>query len=195
MSNEYLPLSERAMPIGTVWDRLTRRSFLRAGGLLTMGLLLPDPVFASQAKHQQLSFYHTHTGERLAMDYCPNQYRGAVERTLEYFLRDFRTGEIHSIDPGLLDTLCRIQGKCKSRGSYQVISGYRSPETNELLRQRGSGVAKKSLHMRGQAIDVRLSNQSTKELRDIAASLHNGGVGYYASSDFIHIDTGKNRVW
>lgn len=175
--------------------RMHRRSFLCGSVKLAMGLILPIPVFASHIKGHQLSFYHTHTGESLEINYLPDNYEDGVQKALEYFLRDFRTGEVHSIDPRLIDTLCKIQSCCSSRGTYEVISGYRSPRTNEQLRKKGSGVAKKSLHMRGQAIDIRLSDRPTKVVRDIAADLHNGGVGYYPRSNFIHIDTGSKRVW
>ena len=195
MSIENSSLGKNTLAVGTAHVRMNRRSFLRTSAQITMGLLLPASVFAGSVDQRHLNFYHTHTGERLTIDYLAGNFRGAVQSALEYFLRDFRTGQVHSIDPQLFDTLCRILGECGSCGTYEVISGYRSPKTNELLRKSGSGVAKKSLHMKGQAIDIRLSDRPTELLRDIAASFHNGGVGYYPGSDFVHIDTGERRVW
>ncbi len=174
---------------------MSRRSFIQAAAQLTMGLLLPVPILATGISLQPLNFYHIHTGERLTIDCCPDGCLDGVQSALEYFLRDFRTGEIHSIDSRLIDILSRVQSCCGSNGTYEVISGYRSPQTNELLRKRGPGVALNSLHMKGQAIDIRLSDRSTELLRDVATNLHNGGVGYYPRSDFIHIDTGEKKTW
>lgn len=195
MSINNISLEENTAPVSAAQSQMNRRSFLQTSAQLTMGFLLPASVLASNFTEKQLSFYHTHTGEKLTVNYFTDVYRDGIQRALEYFLRDFRTGEIHSIDPDLLETLYRIQTCCGSKGTYEVISGYRSFQTNELLRQRGSGVAKNSLHMKGQAIDIRLSDRSTSVLRDIAVDLHNGGVGYYPRSDFIHIDTGEKKIW
>jgi uncharacterized protein YcbK (DUF882 family) len=99
------------------------------------------------------------------------------------------------MDTGLLDLLHQLRRLTDSRGHYEVISGYRSPATNARLRQNGNGVAKRSLHMQGRAIDVRLVGVDTARLRDAAVSLRAGGVGYYARSDFVHVDTGRFRTW
>jgi uncharacterized protein YcbK (DUF882 family) len=114
---------------------------------------------------------------------------------LKTFLRDYRTGDTHVIDPALMEILSRIQRISGSNGVYEVISGYRSPRTNAHLRQRSPKVAKDSLHMQGKAIDIRLTDVRTRELRDIARQLRCGGVGYYAKSDFLHLDTGQVRCW
>lgn len=111
------------------------------------------------------------------------------------FLRDFRTGEVRPIDPGLLDIISQIQSKTNSRGTVEIISGYRSPQTNNLLRNRSSGVATHSLHLEGRAVDIRITDLPTRQLRDTAIALRTGGVGYYASSDFVHLDTGRFRTW
>ena len=113
------------------------------------------------------------------------------------FLRDFRNGATHAIDPGLLDQLNALAAATATRAPFQVISGYRSPATNEMLRRAGHGVATGSLHLQGQAIDIRLADVELTDLRDAALSLRAGGVGYYpsADSDFVHIDTGRVRRW
>jgi uncharacterized protein YcbK (DUF882 family) len=176
---------------------MNRRSFLKSSLCATAGLLLPTAAFASivKPKPRHLCFYHTHTGEKIEIEYTPGKYRAPVRNALEDFLRDFRTGERHSLDPHLFDSLCAIQDCCGRQASFEVISGYRSPKTNAYLRQNSSGVAKKSLHMQGRAIDIRVSELPTSMLRDLALQLHNGGVGYYPKSDFVHIDTGRKRSW
>jgi uncharacterized protein YcbK (DUF882 family) len=111
------------------------------------------------------------------------------------FLRDFRSGEIHPIDPRLLDILYQLQILADRAATYEVISGYRSPQTNAALHRVSAGVAEHSLHMEGRAIDVRMTGFPTRRLRDLAMSLGVGGVGYYARSDFVHLDTGRVRSW
>jgi len=110
-------------------------------------------------------------------------------------LRDHRAGTAHPMDTKLLDLLYQLQTKVERSGEFQVISGYRSPETNEMLNRKSSKVAKRSYHMLGKAIDVRMPGFDTRQLRKAAISLKGGGVGYYASSDFIHLDIGPVRKW
>lgn len=172
---------------------MTRRTFLVASAYTAAGLLIPGSLSANIKR--TLNFYHTHTGEKMEVEYSPGAYHGSVRHALEYFLRDHRTGEIHAIDPRLFDTLCAIQDCCSKNTCFEIISGYRSPKTNAALRKNGTGVARKSLHMQGRAVDIRLSGLPTTMLRDIAINLHNGGVGYYQKSDFVHIDTGRRRNW
>lgn len=162
---------------------------------LAAGVLLPSSVLAISSKPRPLSFYHTHTGEKISIDYSPETYTGSVRRALEYFLRDFRTHEVHRIDQRLLDVLTAIQHSCSNHSCYEVISGYRSARTNEFLRKKSRGVAKKSYHMQGRAIDIRLAGFNTKALRDLAVKFNKGGVGFYPGSDFVHIDTGRKRIW
>lgn len=160
------------------------------------GIMLASPFesFASIAK-EPLNFYHTHTGENLRINYSREGFKPVTLKKFNNFLRDFRTGDIHPIDPALLDILYSIQRETGCRGVIEIISAYRSPETNKRLRSNSVHVAAKSLHMKGQALDVRLRDLATSELRDVAISLGKGGVGYYAQSDFVHIDTGKFRIW
>lgn len=174
---------------------MNRRSFLCTSLCAAAGLLLPGSVLATPAPPKTLCFHHTHTGERMEIDYRPGGYSGKVRRSLEYFLRDFRTGEQHAFDPALFDSLYTLQNRCGSPVSIEVVSAYRSPTTNAYLRKKSNGVARKSLHMQGRAIDLRVSELSTRVLRDLALKNHDGGVGYYPKSDFIHLDTGRKRSW
>jgi uncharacterized protein YcbK (DUF882 family) len=175
---------------------ISRRAFVRSSLKLAAGLALYRPInsYALYQKTESLSFYHTHTHESLAVNFNELGDPEAL-RQIHVFLRDFRTGDVHPIDNKLLKLLFRIKKASRSQGTFEVISGYRSPETNRALRKKSSGVAKKSLHMSGQAIDVRLSDLRTRSLRDIASSMQKGGVGFYPQSDFVHLDTGRVRQW
>ncbi len=147
---------------------------------------------------RELSFYHTHTGKRLHVVYRRNgEYLPAALKEVDRFLSDFRTGDAVRIDPALLDLIYDVRESLGSDGTYQIISAYRSPRTNEMLRGRGgnNGVARKSQHLLGKAIDVRLEGVATARLRDEALALRRGGVGYYEKSDFVHMDTGPVRRW
>ena len=150
------------------------------------------------AETRELSFYHTHTGKNLDVVYWRSG--GYVEPALDEinrFLSDFRTGDVVQIDPELLDLIYDVRASLGGEGTYQIISAYRSPKTNEMLRGRSasSGVARKSQHLLGKAIDVRLAGVPTTKLRDAAIRLQRGGVGFYEASDFVHIDTGRVRRW
>jgi uncharacterized protein YcbK (DUF882 family) len=180
-----------------------RRSVVFGGLAALAGLAVTRNTFAAvtsksaaQSGTSSLSFHHLHTGERLDVTYRERgQLLADAVAEIRRLLRDFRTEEIHTIDVGLLDTLTALRSRLGGRGRFEVISGYRSPHTNEMLRDRSSGVAKNSLHMYGRAIDVRLTGVDTKTLRDAAVALRRGGVGYYAKSNFVHVDTGRFRTW
>ena len=145
---------------------------------------------------RELSFYHTHTGKRLAIEYHNgHSYLIPALNEINQFLSDFRTGEVYPIDRGLLDALFVLQQKSGIENSFEVISGYRSPKTNAKLCKNSKGVAKHSLHMQGKAIDIRLKGYNTRTLRELAMSMKVGGVGYYRRSNFIHMDTGRVRYW
>jgi len=175
---------------------LTRRRFVKYTLQFAAGISLAGPLESiASINKQPMFFYHTHTGERFKINYTDQGYKPSILHKLNNFLRDFRTGDIHPIDPELLDILHIIRQKSGSRGGIEIISGYRSPKTNRMLHSRSNGVAKKSLHMKGKALDIRMTDLSTRKVRDIAISLERGGVGYYAKSDFVHIDTGRFRVW
>ena len=150
------------------------------------------------ASEKRLSFYHTHTGKRLDIVFSRNgAHLPEALDEINRFLSDFRTNEAASIDPELLDLIYDVRLALGSDGTYQVISAYRSPATNDMLRGRSknSGVAKNSQHTHGKAIDVRLEGVETIRLRDTAIAMKRGGVGYYEKSDFVHIDTGRVRRW
>ncbi|MCI5125858.1 MAG: DUF882 domain-containing protein [Candidatus Electrothrix sp. AR5] len=182
---------------------MNRRSFLALGAKAAVGLCLSQaaPAWAKIspslfATPRTLSFYHTHTRERLDITYATSgNYDIEALAEINTYLRDFRTSEVHPIDPDILDILWKIQQKMCCNSTYEIISGYRSPKTNQQLRQKSNGVAKRSLHMKGKAIDIRITGEKTKRVRDCAISLKSGGVGYYAKSNFVHIDTGRVRTW
>ncbi len=172
----------------------SRRTFL--GTLAVPLMLTPRSVFADTVSGRELHFTHTHTGEKLAVEYFSGgDYVPDALTTVNHFLRDFRTGDVHPIDPGLLDLLYRLSHKTGTSAPFQVISGYRSPATNEMLRHRSEGVAAGSLHMQGQAIDIRLADVRLPSLRQAALDERRGGVGFYPASDFVHVDTGRVRQW
>jgi len=140
--------------------------------------------------------HSTHTGERIDLVYWrEGRYlRGALRR-LARMLRDHRTGDVHPIHPRLFDYLVALRAQVERDERFEVISGYRSPKTNRMLRAHSSGVAKHSLHMDGKAIDIRLPGVRLATLRDAAIGLRRGGVGFYPRSDFIHVDVGRPRTW
>jgi uncharacterized protein YcbK (DUF882 family) len=173
---------------------LSRRRLLR-GGIGAAAAFVAGPALAL-TESRKLSLVNTHTGESLAVAYFQaGSYDPAGLERVAHVLRDHRTGDVHPIDPGLLDQLHDLQVLADRDDAFQVISGYRSPQTNGMLHSRSSGVATRSLHMDGRAIDIRLTGFPTKKLRDLALSLKRGGVGYYAASDFVHVDTGRVRYW
>ena len=185
--------------------RLGRRSFLGLGALATASALVPGRASAATAtaaarrRERVLSFFHTHTGERLKIAYCcDGEYQPEALAQLNHLLRDFRVDQEQPIDPQLFDLLHELGGTLETDAPYHVISGYRSPATNAMLRERGgahSGVAGGSLHMVGKAIDIRVPGVKLDQLRAAARSLKLGGVGFYPSSNFVHVDTGRVRYW
>lgn len=150
-------------------------------------------------RQYRLHFYHTHTGERLDVVYrLGDHYIPDALDELDHYLRDHRTGDVRHFDPHLFDLLYDLTASLgDSGGEIDVICGYRTPSSNEFLRTRHahSGVARHSLHMQAEAIDIRLPGVPTSEVRDAAQRLQRGGVGYYRSSDFVHVDVGRVRQW
>lgn len=174
----------------------SRRTFLATVIAAVPAIAVPRRLRAESAGIRTLRFTHTHTGERLAIEYFSGgTYLADALATVNYFLRDFRTGDVHDIDPGLLDLLHGLAAMTETSKPFQVISGFRSPATNDMLRHRSEGVAAGSLHMKGQAIDIRLGDVPLASLRRAALEVHRGGVGYYPASDFVHVDTGRVRTW
>jgi uncharacterized protein YcbK (DUF882 family) len=155
-----------------------------------------DAGAAADAGSRRIALTNLHTGERLDIEYFRDgSYAPDALAALEVLLRDFRNGEKHAIDPQLLDYLVDVAGQIGVPPAYSVISGYRSPQTNERLHERSSGVSQHSLHMQGRAMDVRISGVSCQDLAARAESLKRGGVGYYRASNFVHLDTGAFRTW
>lgn len=174
----------------------SRRSLLKAAGSLIPLALLPFPALARMRDVRQLSFYHTHTSEKLDVVYVENgAYVPKALAEVNYLLRDFRNGDVHPIDPRLLDVLYAVRERTGSNGQFEVLSGFRSQATNDMLRHSSTGVARNSMHLKGQAIDVRLVGAGTRDVQRVAIAMARGGVGYYPDSDFVHLDTGHVRTW
>jgi uncharacterized protein YcbK (DUF882 family) len=173
-----------------------RIKHLLGGLLLVAGSSASGVALTNPEPSRQLSFYHTHTGESLTVTYWQEGvYLGSALTEINRFLRDFRTGDASEMDPELLDLLHTVYTRTGSAGHFEVISAYRSPKTNEMLRSRSGGVAKKSQHLHGKAIDIRLTDVPIARLRKVAYDLQRGGVGYYEKSNFVHLDTGRFRTW
>lgn len=192
-------MSWKPPQIGQAPTGISRRRFLLGlGAAAGAAVLAPRLGLASTRAGPDgpLTFVHTHTGELLSLDWRGSALvlPGEMAR-VETFLRDFRTGDRHAIDPALLDQLQALRLATRSRAPFQVVSGYRSPATNDALRTGRGGQARHSLHMEGRAIDVRLADVPSDVLRDAAIDLGRGGVGYYRESDFVHVDTGRRRTW
>lgn len=173
---------------------LPRRHFLAAAGA---SLVLRTPALASTGV-RNLAFDNIHTGEKLRVDYWENgQYLPDALASVNRVLRDFRTGDIHPIAPELLDLLVALRRNLDTVQPVSVISGYRSPITNAMLHaeHEHSGVATKSLHMQGMAIDIRIAGRELAAVHNTALALRGGGVGYYPTSDFVHVDVGRVRTW
>ena len=174
--------------------RARRRALVQGLALLPLALAVPA-ARAARGRPRTLQFYHTHTSERLSVTYFEDgRYVPDALSAIDHLLRDFRTEQVHAIDPRLLDQLFALTQRCDGR-RYEVISGYRSPKTNAMLRHTTRGVAAHSLHLDGRAIDVRLEGCDTSTLHRAALAMARGGVGFYPRSNFVHLDTGRFRTW
>jgi uncharacterized protein YcbK (DUF882 family) len=193
----------------------SRRRFLKKlayGSALTLAGCTVDTAsvrdsgrgFAAQSpknnfnefEHKMLAFEHTHTGETLKLTYYERGHyiKGALHE-IDYLLRDFRTDEIHPIDTSLLDQLFDLKQALGIHKPFHIISAYRSPLTNAQLRKHGHGVAERSYHIQGRAIDIRVEGIPSSTIRNAALKKTQGGVGYYPKSNFVHLDTGRFRTW
>jgi uncharacterized protein YcbK (DUF882 family) len=182
-------------------NRLDRRDILK-GGLCTLlaGIL---PLFPARSAYSaqnyqswRIAFRNAHTGESFSGVYrVGNKYLPDAFERINYVLRDFRNDEIFPMDPRVIDLVKTLHDRTNPEEPLEVLSGYRSPKTNSMLRHVSTGVARNSMHMYGQAMDIRLPGYKTSRLRDMAKRLKAGGVGYYPKSDFVHVDTGKVRSW
>ncbi len=150
-----------------------------------------------QGQAHMLRLYNTHTGERLETVFRRGeQYIPGALAKLDYFLRDHNTGDVRHFDPRLYDILADLTASVgHANAEIDIVCGYRTPSTNESLRAHTTGVAKNSLHIQAEAIDLRMPGVDTLTLRRAALALQRGGVGYYPHSDFIHVDTGRVRQW
>lgn len=185
---------------------LSRRKFIGGVAALVGAATLPNSAFASVPRKmvtlskpkpaRALAFESLHTGEKIKLTYWEkgNYVKGALAE-INHILRDHRTGDVARIDIDLLDQLHILHQKVESRSPFLVISGYRSPKTNAMLHEASSGVAKKSMHTKGRAIDIRLEGADLANLHRAALAMNAGGVGYYPSSQFVHVDTGAVRHW
>ena len=178
------------------WAPSRRRLLTSLAAAAAAAAVSPARLFAESWEPRDVAFVHTHTHEQLSVTYFAGGFYDSDSlAALNWFLRDHRTGDQHPIDPALFDILHGLRLATGTAAPFQVISGYRSPRTNGALREKSRGVAAGSLHLQGRAIDIRLADVSSAALRDAAIRLGRGGVGYYASSDFVHLDTGRFRTW
>ena len=198
------PRSTRSQQKESTNNSIDRRRFLQFGVAAATSLILPDAMGSIRNIHvdsasqpeRKLSLLNLHTGESLTATYwADGQYQSNELAAINNVLRDHRTGDACQMDSELLELLNMLHQKVDAKKSFQVISGYRSPKTNAALNKKSNGVAKKSLHMQGKAIDIRLPGCDLADLRNAAISCQKGGVGYYPGSNFIHIDTGRVRRW
>jgi uncharacterized protein YcbK (DUF882 family) len=178
---------------------LSRRQFLVFGAAASAAAaFVPHPAEAAfRAKVERtVALHNIHTGENLKTVYWANgHYQSASLRQLNRILRDHYSGDEHAMDPQVIDLLSALQHRLGTYKPFQIISGYRSPQTNAMLAAESDGVAQNSLHMVGKAIDIRMEGISVRTLGRAAKSLKLGGVGQYPSSNFIHVDVGKVRYW
>ena len=173
----------------------SRREVLRAAGAAAALAVVPGRAFAAD-RPRSLAFESLHTGERLSIVYREaDGYLPDALAQLDHLLRDHRTGEVHPIAPSLFDLLVDVRERVGANGPFEVVSGFRSRQTNDMLRSHSGGVARGSLHLVGQAVDVRLRGAETRALRQAAISLARGGVGWYPGPDFVHLDVGRVRTW
>jgi uncharacterized protein YcbK (DUF882 family) len=176
------------------WTQCLGIAFLCLLGLPTTATTVSMP---SEVPVYRLHFYHIHTRKRLDIVYRHGDiYDPDAQARINQYLRDYRTGDIREYDRHLLDLLHDLMASLgRPDGEIEVLCGYRTPKTNEYLRNGGHAVARHSLHMQAMAIDIRVHGVSTSRVRDAALALHRGGVGYYPSSGFVHVDVGRVRRW
>lgn len=181
-------------------NSFTRRGLLRAFAATTV---VAAPTFSNAfgllrgaGDIRRLRMYSTRTGESIDTIYwIEGSYIPEAVREVSHFMRDWRNGKIMNIDTRTIDIMAASHNLLETRSPYMLLSGYRSPETNAMLRRRSSGVAKNSRHLRGQAADLRLSDRSVRQVARAAQSCQGGGVGSYSGSNFVHMDCGPVRHW
>ncbi len=185
----------------------TRRNFLGLGAIVLGAAAASSivPVKASAAIFsrgsqfggaRKITFRNSHTGETFSGVYrVGDKYLPDAFDRINIVLRDFRSNELFPIDPRVIDIIYSVHELSGRTEPYEILSGYRCPKTNAGLRSNSEGVAKNSLHMTGQAIDLRMPNFDTSQIKKLAVSLKAGGVGYYPKSNFVHMDSGDVRTW
>ena len=179
---------------------INRRRFLKIGAQTALCSVFPVSAMASIDRllmpERNLFLFNTHTGEKLDVCYySQGQYQPEALENINYIFRDYRTGEIRPIRKELLNLLYSISKKLDQTTRFHIISGYRSSRTNAKLRKKDKYVARNSLHIQGEAADIRVPDYDTRWLRKICMTLQAGGVGYYRKSDFVHVDIGPVRYW
>lgn len=178
---------------------ISRRSFLARVGVAAAGsLLIPSAeAFANTlGRERRITLFNTHTQEEWGFICSPQQnYDQGLLDSFSHFLRDHHADLTRPMDPALLDLLYAVTVLTGGRGEFNIISGYRSPETNAWLRKHSHGVAEHSMHIEGKAIDMRSGDVTTRTIQQVGLALQQGGVGYYHSADFVHLDTGEVRSW
>ncbi|MCT4557992.1 MAG: DUF882 domain-containing protein [Pelagimonas sp.] len=184
---------------------------LNSGGISRRGLLgafaasavVAAPTYSNAAGFlrgagdiRRLRMYSGRTGERIDMIYwIEGHYLADAIKEVNYFMRDWRTNDVKKIDTRTLDIMAAAHNLMDVTEPYMLISGYRSPKTNAMLRSRSRGVAKNSRHLKGQAADLRLSSRSVGQMARAASACAGGGVGRYSKSNFVHMDCGPVRTW
>lgn len=179
---------------------MTRRGLLRA---FAATAITAAPVMANATgllrgagDIRRLRMYNGRAGENLDMVYwVEGEYIQPALEEIAFLMRDWRNNQTHRIDPRAIDIMTAAHNLLETNEPYTLLSGYRSPETNAMLRNRSSGVARNSLHMRGEAADLRLSSRSVTQIFNAARACNAGGVGRYARSNFVHMDCGDVRAW
>ncbi|WP_266277696.1 DUF882 domain-containing protein [Methylophaga sp. OBS3] len=185
------------MPTDTT--KSSRRQLLKTAFGVTAGMLVAPQLMAAlpQKPERHLELFNLHTGEQLKTTYwVEGQYQAKEIKAINHILRDHRTNELFPIDRKLIDLMALLLMPYGDTHPLEIISGYRSESTNEMLRKTGSGgVAKKSYHTLGKAVDIKLAGTKLIDLYEAAIELKAGGVGYYPKDGFVHIDTGPVRHW
>ena len=200
MGNER-PIAGGASNIARVMTPTNRRHLLKLGLGLTASAAAttfcgPAIAAAAAPSQRRLALHNLHTNESFEAVYWQNgRYVPGELSVVNHVLRDYRSGDVHQMDPRLLDLLNEVALRTNTRGPFHVISGYRSPKTNAAMHARSNGVAKQSLHMQGLAIDIRLPDVDLAKLHQTALGLRRGGVGYYPADNFVHVDVGPVRQW
>lgn len=182
-------------------DMMTRRALL--GGLTALAATSAAPVFASApailtgaGNYRRLALYNDKTGERVDSVYwVEGEYIPEALQAFNHILRDWRQEKSRKMDPRAIDILSATHRLLETSEPFEVISGYRTRETNALLRKHSRGVASNSYHIKGMAIDLTLKSRSVGQIASAGASLSAGGVGRYSRSEFVHLDSGPVRKW